>query len=142
MADNVYLSMNKPNKNRSASLNLIPLISDFTLLTFGVLILVFVGALFTLARSEMPTSFESDLYFPSGHWELTLEDEVKLYRFIEDSIFTQIKQEFRFYAKNVISTIISGLLYIIISTPINNCHLGYPITMKRFIPLERTLVPE
>ena len=87
--------MNKTNKPGSKSLNLIPLIGDFTLLTFGVLILVFVGALFTLARSEMPTTFESDLYFPSGSWELTSQDASKLYTFIEDSIFIQINQEFK-----------------------------------------------
>jgi len=58
------------------------------------LILVLVGALFTLARSEVPTNIDTETYFGTSEFMLNTDSEDQLYTFIEYSVLSQIKKAF------------------------------------------------
>lgn len=78
-------------KNYRSDLNILPLFGDLSLLTFGVFILVLIGALYNLARLEAPTNVDPKTYFLTSNYVLAPSEIKDLEIFIVDSVFNQIE---------------------------------------------------
>lgn len=85
--------MNSNTNTSIEKLNILPLFGDFTLLIIGIFIIIMVGTLVELAKSENPETIPTGTYFSSREFKLDPNQHYLLDQYIRnDGIFSKIKK--------------------------------------------------